>query len=180
MARCGMKINIPKTKLLISGKAHTAPASGTGRWPCAICLRGVGINAILCIRCNMCHKRCTGLSTFADVQNYFCLKCNSTRARTASPDESVVTSDRTIEKVNQFYYLGDVLEGSGGAERAVESRVAAALCKWRDLSSLLCNKSMPLEYRLRCMQPVLGPPCYMQPPRRVGSYTKGRANAEGM
>ena len=160
MARCGMKINIPTTKLLISAKARTAPTSGTGRWPCAICLRGVGVNSILCTRCNMwCHKRCTGLSTFSGVRNYVCLKCDGTHARTASPDESVVTSDGTIEEVNQFCYLGDVLDGSGGAERAVRSRVAAAWGKWRDLSSLLCNKSVPLKYRAQvyaaCIRPTM-------------------------
>ena len=37
MARCGMEINKPKTKSLISGKAYTAPTSGTRRWSCAIC-----------------------------------------------------------------------------------------------------------------------------------------------
>ena len=31
IARCGVKINIPKTKLQISSKARTAPTSGTGR-----------------------------------------------------------------------------------------------------------------------------------------------------
>ena len=48
MERCGMKINVPKTKLLISGKESTTTLR-TGRYPCAICSRGVGAN-------NLVHK----------------------------------------------------------------------------------------------------------------------------
>ena len=59
--RCGMKINVQKTKLLISGMKLT--------------------NSILCTSCNMsCHKRCTGLSTFAGIQNYVYMICDGTHA----------------------------------------------------------------------------------------------------
>ena len=147
MEVCGMKINVSKTKLLISGKEPPS-TSTTGRYPCAICSRGVGANSILCTRCNLwCHKRCIGLSTFAGIQNYVCLKCNGARVSSNSVDESLVISGGTIEEVHQFCYLGDMLECGGGSERAVRSRVASAWCRWRDLSSLLCNKSVPLKYR---------------------------------
>ena len=147
MERCGMKINIPKTKLLISGKEPTTRPS-TGRYPCGICSRGVGVSSIICRSCNLwCHKRCTGLGTFRGIRNYICLVCDGTRARTNPADDSVVTSGGTIEEVNQFCYLGDVLDCCGGAERAVRSRVATAWNKWRELSSLVSKKSVPLKYR---------------------------------
>ena len=70
------------------------------------------------------------------MRNYVWLTCDDgTRARTASLDESVVTSDDTMEKVNQFCYLGDVLDGGAGARKSVRSTVAAAAGgKLRDLS----------------------------------------------
>ena len=63
-----------------------------------------------------CHKRCTGLCSFTSVQNYVYSKCDVTCARCAPPNESVVTSDGTIAEVNHFCYLGDMLDGTGGAE----------------------------------------------------------------
>ena len=94
--------------------------------------------------CNkLWHKRSTGLSTSAGVQSYVCVKCDGAHARTASPDEFVVFSAGTVEEVNQFCYIGDVLHGGGGADRAVISRVSAAWNECRDLNSLLCNKSVP-------------------------------------
>ena len=47
IARRGMKTYIPETKLLISSKTLTARTSWTGRWPCDIWVRGVGVNSIL-------------------------------------------------------------------------------------------------------------------------------------
>ena len=60
-----------------------------------------------------------------------------------------MTEDGTIEEVESFCYLGDVLDREGGAERAVRARVAAAWKKWREISSLLCNRGIPLKHRTR-------------------------------
>ena len=49
MARCGMKINVPKTKLLISGKEFPTISSAAD-YPCAMCSRGVGNSSFLCTR----------------------------------------------------------------------------------------------------------------------------------
>ena len=124
MARCGMKANLPNPKLLIFSKTNTAPISGTGRYPSAMCLQGVSVSSILCARFNIrCHKISPGLNTFASVQKCICLTCDGTLARTTSHDESVVTSDGTIEEINQFCCLNDVLNRGGGAERTVRSMV---------------------------------------------------------
>ena len=49
--------------------------------------------------------------------------------------------------VDHFCYLGDMLSCEGGAERAVTIRTAAAWKKWREISSLLTNKNVPLSSR---------------------------------
>ena len=41
----GLKVNLEKTKLLVTGVRG-------GRYPCGVCSRGVGVNSILCISCN--------------------------------------------------------------------------------------------------------------------------------
>ena len=52
--------------------------------------------------------------------------------------------DDEMELVDHFCYLGDMLSCEGGAERAVMVRTAAAWRKWRELSSLLTNRHVPL------------------------------------
>ena len=145
----GMKVNIGKTKLLVSGKKSRETTS-SGQYPCAVCNRGVGVNSILCTSCNKwCHKRCTGLCSFAGITAYTCPVCSGALQQTTWTDESIVLDSGTIEEVSQFCYLGDMLDCEGGAEKAVRHRISVAWFKWRELSSLLCNKSIPLKHRAR-------------------------------
>lgn len=145
----GLKVNIGKTKLLVSGKKYEAPAP-SGQYPCAVCNRGVGANSILCSSCDRwCHKRCTGLSSFAGITAYICPVCSGTLQRPVRIDESIALDRGTIEEVREFCYLGDMLDCEGGAERAVRHRISVAWFKWRELSSLLGNKAIPLKYRAR-------------------------------
>ena len=63
----GLKVNIGKTKQLVSGKKNEAPAP-TGQYPCVVYKRGVGVNSILySTGRKWCHKRCTGLSPFNGI-----------------------------------------------------------------------------------------------------------------
>ena len=149
MERRGLKVNVAKTKLLISGKENVL-AAPTGRYPCGICGRGVGVNSVLCTVCNKwCHHRCTGLNSLNRVTNYVCLVCDGSRQSQAEVDQSIVTSAGTIEEVTKFSYLGDLLDCGGGAETAVRHRIAIAWSKWRELSSLLSNRGIPLKHRAR-------------------------------
>ena len=65
----------------------------------------------------------------------------------------------SVGEVKQFCYLGDMLEREGDAERTVRTRVAATWNKWREISSLLRNKGIPLKNRAQtyeaCIRPVL-------------------------
>ena len=145
----GMKVNISKTKLLVSGKKSREPIS-SGQYPCAVCSRGVGANSVLCVRCNKwCHKRCSGLSSFAGISAYICPVCSGLRQHTAWTDESIVLDSGTLEEVSEFCYLGDMFDCEGGAEKAVRHRISVAWFKWRELSRLLCNKTIPLKHRAR-------------------------------
>ena len=50
LARRGLKINIGKTKILVSGKDGLTPLP-SGQYPCGVCARGVGSNSVLCTEC---------------------------------------------------------------------------------------------------------------------------------
>ena len=145
----GMKVNVGKTKLLVSGKKSREPIF-SGQYPCAVCNRGVGVNSRLCIGCDKwCHKRRSDLSSFTGIASYTCPVCSGLRQQTSWTDESIVLDSGRLEEVSMFCYLGDMFDCEGGAERAVRHRICVAWCKWRELNSLLSNKSIPLKHRAR-------------------------------
>ena len=46
----GMRVNLSKTRLMVGGKRHNTKKT-VGKWPCAVCGKGVGSNLRLCINC---------------------------------------------------------------------------------------------------------------------------------
>jgi len=52
-----------------------------------------------------------------------------------------------LEIVDQFCYLAEMMTWESGAGEAAKARIAAAWRKWREISSLLVNKSIPLKNR---------------------------------
>ena len=53
----------------------------------------------------------------------------------------------SLEIVDSFHYLGDVISCGGGLESAVRDRISCVWTKWRALARLLVNHSIPLEQR---------------------------------
>ena len=52
-----------------------------------------------------------------------------------------------IEEVQEFCYLGDVLDCEARVERAVRARVSAAWKEWRGMAGLLTDRKIPLRIR---------------------------------
>ena len=159
MKRRGLKVNMDKTKVLISGK-EPRRIMESGRYPCGCCGKGVGVNSVLCVACEKwCHQRCSGLRDVRDAGDEFrCPKCVEDRDQ----DENLLqirAGDAQVEVVDSFCYLGDVLRCEGGAEAAVRARIACAWKSWRELASILVNQSIPFEARAQvfraCVRSVL-------------------------
>ena len=54
-----LKVNTKKTKTMIS-KPGAGPVQKTGKYPCSVCLKGVGSNSIQCTKCKQwVHARCS-------------------------------------------------------------------------------------------------------------------------
>ena len=49
LERRGLKVNLGKTKFLVSGDSKENEE--TGRYPCAVCQKGVGDSSIQCLKC---------------------------------------------------------------------------------------------------------------------------------
>ena len=71
-----------------------------------------------------------------------------------------------MEEVKSFFYFGDVLDCSDGAERTVRNTIACAWSKWKELSNVLTKGAISLRIKPRYMKPVSGQPCFMD--RRPG------------
>jgi len=57
----GLKLNIGKTKVMKCA-VQSGQLEKSGKYPCAICLKGVGANSIKCKSCEQwVHKRCSGI-----------------------------------------------------------------------------------------------------------------------
>ena len=56
-----LRVNIGKTKAMIS-RLDVGLVRERGKWPCAVCKKGVGSNAIRCTVCNKwVNKICSGV-----------------------------------------------------------------------------------------------------------------------
>ncbi len=71
----------------------------------------------------------------------------------------VQMGEAAVEVVDNFCYLGDVMQCEGGAEAAVRGRIACAWKSWRELAGLLLSQNIPLGSRAQvyraCVRSVL-------------------------
>ena len=85
----------------------------SAKWACGCCR-----NSILCTECkNWCYKRCSGLKRLTVVQNFHCPECKKDKVREEKRDGIALGGQ--IEEVQEFCYLGDVLDYEAGVERVV-------------------------------------------------------------
>ena len=77
----GLKLNTGKTKVMFSCSMKDK-VEEKGKWPCGVCKKGVGNNAISCHGCKKwIHKRCSGVkgslrNANQSFQVFICRCCN--------------------------------------------------------------------------------------------------------
>ena len=62
-----------------------------------------------------------------------------------------------LQTVQSFKYLGSMIGRRGGASKEVDSRVAKAWSKWRELSGVICDKKVATKLKLMIYQTVIRP-----------------------
>ena len=115
----GLRVNAAKTKVMISS-SEIRSGYEVGRRPCGVCRKGVGSNSIFCQSCkHWVHRKCSGISgrLRADLQ-FVCKRCKAEITDNAVFPASVMYSGGSLEVVENFCYLGDML-GSEGVLREV-------------------------------------------------------------
>ena len=145
----GLKVNVVKTKLMISGKKLN-PLVDSGRYPCGVCRKGVGNNSILCTICShWVHKKCSNVSgNLTNVASFRCDRClGIAPSLNPTPLTHVTLDGNNFEVVSSFCYLGDFLSAGGGCELSIATRIRSAWKKFRELLPILTCKSISLKSR---------------------------------
>ncbi len=153
----GLKVNVAKTKgMRVSREVEV---KDFGKWPCGVCGRNVGVNSIKCERCSKwVHSRCSGIrGSLSRIRDFVCKTClRGGRVQM----ENFERNGLVLEGVEEFKYLGDVLNNGGGCMRAVMGRVQAAWMSFKELGGLLCGNKLGLKQKGRlykgCIRSVLG------------------------
>ena len=125
----GLKVNVRKTKMMVSGTKEEIILSNID--PCGICGKRVGSNAVCCTQCaKWIHGRCTKMKkvTRSSARHFVCRKCTDVGDGTEKPVELLCDK---VETVKGFWYLGDRLHVSAGCETEVTSRVRIGWKKFR-------------------------------------------------
>ena len=112
-----LKVNIGKTKVM---KCHVDANMQveSGKYPCGICGKGVGRNSIQCRGCKKwIHKKCSASGVKGKLKEdpgYRCTKCvrGGCAEGGAEEQEVVLENGSSLERVNRFCYLGDMLQGA--------------------------------------------------------------------
>ena len=150
----GLRVNMPKTKCLVSGVGLDV-LKNSGKFPCAVCRSGVGANAIKCTTCKLwVHKRCCGIKSnlgrlSADqVESYVCPRCQGlARPIDGRPVTHVDVDGVQLDVVGEFCYLGDMISAAGGCDAAAAARCCAAWAKFHKKLPILTTRHLSLKIR---------------------------------
>ena len=151
MEEKGLRVNMGKTKVLISGP-NLDVLQKSGKYPCAVCLKGVGTNSIFCGGCSSwVHKKCSGVpGPLKPDPNFRCKRCTGqARPIDGRPLTEVTVGTEQLEVVPSFCYLGDTLSSGGGCELASITRCRVAWGKFHELLPILTSRSFPITSRGR-------------------------------
>ena len=157
----GLRVNMGKTKVM-KCRNSSGETEDSGKWPCGVCRKGVGRNSVVCGSCKKwIHKKCAGVKgrLKADV-NFCCSVCASGgHSNTTHENELLLDDAGSLECVDKFCYLGDMLGSGGGAGNAVRTRVRCAWGKFRELAPILTLRGMSLKMKgkiyMACVQSVM-------------------------
>ena len=135
----GLKVNLVKTKVMVSKIGQISMKPSSKKYPCGICGRKTMANAVLCKSCgNWMHGRCAKIKRVTDTLaiDFKCWKFKECRKN--GDHEEKLHED--VETVTDFSYLGDRINSGGGCEAAVTSRTRFGWVNFTDFQDLLYKK----------------------------------------
>ena len=123
MGNGDVRVNVIGTKVVMGGEQQMVVQKAVG-WPCIVSGGVVGDGSIRCVGCQRwVHRGCGGVGCVSRVmESFVCGGCFGpvTIAGCTGMDVGVSAS---LELVDGFCCLGDMLGVGGGADAAVDARV---------------------------------------------------------
>src|SRR3989442_3257271 len=116
----GLRVNIGKTKVM-NCKVGVGQVENSGKYPCEICRKGVGVNSVCCSSCKKwIHKRCIGVvGSLEKIGNFMCRNCTAGGVKVVDEvKQFVLGNNDKMEVVGKCCYLGDVIGKGCGAEES--------------------------------------------------------------
>jgi hypothetical protein len=161
MEEKGLRVNMGKTKVMRC-RDGASQAVKSGKYPCGVCSKGVGSNSIQCTSCHAwIHKQCSGIKgRLKHMDDYHCPRClGRIPVRSKVLQHISLGNNQSLECVDKFCYLGDMIAAGGGAEEASRARVRCAWAKFRELAPILTSRGASFKVKGRvykaCVQRVL-------------------------
>ncbi|MBJ5468736.1 hypothetical protein JGG40_23790 [Salmonella enterica subsp. enterica serovar Derby] len=151
----GLRVNVGKTKIMVGGEGPRR-VEEMGKWRCGVCRKGVGRNSLQCTNClKWVHKRCSQMKGKLATASltFICAKCTGQVADCDKGDERFdIGNGVSLEKVERFCYLGDMVSADGGADLAVTARVRSAWKKFMELGPILTSKGASMHLKGKIYQ----------------------------
>lgn len=143
----GLRVNVGKTKVMVS-EVGGGSVTESGQWPCAVCKKGVGRNSIKCNVCSLwVHGRCSGIrGRLREDVAFSCSVCAGNQIAPVRLDRLDI-GDMSLECVDEFCYLGDMISAGGGAEAGSVARIRSGWKKFRELLPLLTLRGPSLHFK---------------------------------
>ena len=141
-----MKIKVNKTKAFYIRRNFVRMRMR--KYLCSVCGKGMGRNSVQSTKCqHWVYKRCSGVRrSLTQEKDLTCKNC-ILGVLFEDEDKMITLDGDNIEVVDRFSYLGDVIITEGGAQEAVTSRIRPAWKKFKDVSNVICGRSISLKVR---------------------------------
>ena len=121
-------------------------------YPYGVCVKGVGRNSIQCGGCKKwINKKCSGVQgKLKEDPGYICANCvRGCHAEGGTDEQEVVLDDcSSLECVNRFCYLGDMLGAAGGCAEASRTRVRGAWGQFKEFAEFFTRRGIPLTQKV--------------------------------
>ena len=114
-----------------------------------MCRKGVRVHSIRCTKCTeWVYRKCSGVkeSLTSVMTTFECQVCIEGDADGENVELDLGNGVK-FRDVKAFCYLGDMLNGEGGADSASVTRVRCAWNKFRELGGMLTRKEMSLKLK---------------------------------
>ena len=118
----GQKVNLKKTKVMVSKIVQVTARLSSKKGPCGICGRKTMVNAVLCKSCgNWIHGRCARIKRAPNrlAIHFICRKYKWNHNNVEDQKEKLHVD---VETVTEFSYQCDRINSGGGCAATVTSR----------------------------------------------------------